>query len=200
MSRKFVRSCPKGGRCYVDVIIYEYAVTSPPFTRGDLLRERAWLKLTPRQASYRLDALVKEGGLTLVGKGRAARYEISERPHGITYVMNLNPLPFETVKSGKKTVEMRLNDERRRYIDKGDFILFVNTETKEELFVNFEARYEYHDFYELYANHDKQTIGYSEDDVADPADMLEYYTEEKIKEHGVLAILISLADKQHLSD
>ena len=195
MARKFVRSCPKGGRCYVDVIIGEYAVTAGEFTRNDTLRERHWLKLTPRQASYRLNALVKEGVLTLRGTGRAARYIITDRSHGLTYRMNLNPRPFESVKSGRKTVEMRLNDERRRYIDNGDYILFVHTETGEELHVKVTGRAEYPSFYELYANHDKISIGYSEDEAADPSDMLEYYTEEQIKKNGALAIFIEKTDE-----
>ena len=192
MARKFVRSCPKGGRCYVDVIIGEYAVTAGEFTRNDILKERGWLKLTPRQASYRLNALVKDGTLTLRGTGRAARYIITDRPHGITYRMNLNPGPFEAIKNGRKTVEMRLNEEKRRFIDKGDYILFVNTETKEELHVKVQGRAEYPDFHELYANYDKVSIGYKEDEIASPDDMLEYYPPEKIKKYGALAILISL--------
>ena len=190
MVRKFARSCPKSGTCHVDVIICEYAAVSGEFTRGDLLCDRAWLGLTPRQASYRLNALVRKGKLTLKGQGRAAKYVITDRPHGVTYTMNLNPGPFEAIKSGRKSVEMRLNDERRRYIDKGDYILFTNTDTGEELFVEVKGRFEYPSFYELYANHDKTTIGYTADEEADPADMLEYYTEEKIKEHGALALLI----------
>ena len=195
MARKFVRSCPKGGRCYVDVIIGEYAVTAPEFTRNDILRERPWLNLTPRQASYRLNALVKEGVLTLRGTGRAARYIITDRPHGITYRMNLNPRPFESVRSGRKTVEMRLNDERRRYIDNGDYILFVHTETEEELFVKVKGRAEYPSFHELYAAHDKISIGYREDEMANPSDMLEYYTEEQIRTHGALAIFIEKVEE-----
>lgn len=196
MSRKFVRSCPKGGTCYVDVIISEYAVGTGEFTRKDILTDRAWLKLTPRQASYRLNALVRKGVLTIKGQGRAARYIIAERPHGITYVMNLNPRPFEAIKSGRKTVEMRLNDERRKYIGKGDYILFTHTETKEELLVKVEGREEYPSFCELYANHDKVSIGYKEEDEASPLDILEYYTEEQIKKHGALALLISKVEEE----
>ena len=194
MTRKFVRSCKNGGRCYADVIICEYAAMTGEFTRNDLLNDRAWLKLSPRQASYRLNALVRENILTLRGRGRAARYVISNRPHGVTYMMNLNPRPFEAIKSGRKTVEMRLNDERRRNIDEGDNIIFVNTETKEELHVRVKGREEYPSFRELYANHDKTAIGYDEKDVADPSDMLEYYTEEKIKVHGALALLIEKSE------
>ena len=196
MARKFSRSCPKGSTCHVDVIIYEYAAVNGEFTRGDLLSDRAWLGLTPRQASYRLSALVRKGGLTLKGQGRAARYVIANRPHGLTYTMNLNPGPFEAIKTGRKSVEMRLNDERRRYIDKGDYILFTNTDTGEELFVEVKGRLEYPSFYELYANHDKTAIGYTADEEADPADMLEYYSEEKIKKYGALALIIEIANKK----
>jgi ASC-1-like (ASCH) protein len=174
------------------VIIYEYAVTTGEFTRKDLLNDRAWLKLTPRQASYRLNALVKDGGLILKGRGRSARYIIADRPRGITYTMNLNPEPFDAIKYGRKTVEMRLNDERRKYINEGDYILFTNTGSKEELLVEVMGRQEYPSFYELYADHNKTAIGYTEDETADPRDMLEYYTEEKIKKYGALAITVKL--------
>ena len=114
----------------------------------------------------------------------------------MTYTMNLNPGPFEAIKTGRKSVEMRLNDERRRYIDKGDYILFTNTDTGEELFVEVKGRLEYPSFYELYANHDKTAIGYTVDEEADPADMLEYYSEEKIKKYGALALIIEIANKK----
>ena len=110
----------------------------------------------------------------------------------VTHEMNLNPEPFESIKSGRKNVEMRLNDERRKGIKKGDYIRFTHTETGEELLVRVEDKIAYSDFAELYAAHDKTTIGYGADDVAHPGDMLKYYTEEKIREYGALAIVISL--------
>ena len=40
--------------------------------------------------------------------------------------MNLNNEPFELIKSGSKTIELRLNDEKRRLLNVGDEILFNN--------------------------------------------------------------------------
>lgn len=195
MARKFVRSCPKGGTCLVDVIISEYAIGNCDFTRRDILSDLPSLRLTPRQASYRLAHLVKNGTLFKTGKGSGAKYNVSHRPDGIYFPMNLNPEPFEAIKSGRKTVEMRLNDNRRKALCKGDFIVFTNTETKEELTVRILGKHVYSDFHELYRNHEKTTIGYGENDVADPLDMLKYYPEEKIKKYGALAIEIEVCEK-----
>ena len=43
-----------------------------------------------------------------------------------THEMKLYPAPFDSIKSGRKTVEMRLNDEKRQLIKIGDRIRFVN--------------------------------------------------------------------------
>ena len=42
--------------------------------------------------------------------------------------MNLNPIPFSLVRNGDKTIELRLDDEKRNCIMIGDDIEFVNTE------------------------------------------------------------------------
>lgn len=42
----------------------------------------------------------------------------------MTHSMQLNPAPFEKIKSGAKTIELRLNDEKRRRIKTGDKIEF----------------------------------------------------------------------------
>lgn len=44
--------------------------------------------------------------------------------------MNLNPSPFEMIKSGRKTIELRLYDEKRQCIEVGDYITFANTENE----------------------------------------------------------------------
>ena len=43
------------------------------------------------------------------------------------YQINLQPGPFQAIKNKEKTIEMRLNDERRKPIQIGDYILFINT-------------------------------------------------------------------------
>ena len=52
--------------------------------------------------------------------------------------------------------------------------------------------YKYKDFAELYKHHNKVSIGYKEDETANPDDMLLYYTREDIEKHGVVGIEISV--------
>lgn len=47
--------------------------------------------------------------------------------------MNLNPEPFGMILSGQKTIELRLNDEKRKLIKVGDRIEFTQTETGKKL-------------------------------------------------------------------
>ena len=46
----------------------------------------------------------------------------------MTHIIRLNPLPFKMIASGEKTIELRLNDEKRRKLNRKDLITFVNTE------------------------------------------------------------------------
>ena len=106
--------------------------------------------------------------------------------------MSLNPGPFVALKSGRKTVEMRLNDEKRQIVKAGDFIRFCNLDTNEQLLVKVVDRIVYPSFYELYSEHDKISIGYTESERAHPSDMLEYYSEDRIKKYGALALIVEL--------
>ncbi len=110
----------------------------------------------------------------------------------VTHFMNLNPAPFNAIQCGSKTVEMRLNDEKRQLISYGDFIKFSNTESGEELLVKVLDRLVYPSFTELYSAHDKISIGYKENENADPSDMLEYYPKERVEKYGALALIIEL--------
>ena len=51
------------------------------------------------------------------------------------HFMNLYPASFDAIRTGRKTVEMRLNDEKRQMIKIGDLIRFTNTVTDEILTV-----------------------------------------------------------------
>ena len=50
----------------------------------------------------------------------------------------------------------------------------------------------YPDFETLYKHHDKISIGYKENEMAEPADMLIYYSKEKVEKYGALALIIEL--------
>lgn len=110
-----------------------------------------------------------------------------------TYYMNLNPLPFNLIKQGKKKIEMRLNKDNRDKINKGDYIIFKNNQSQEIVKVIVTSVSKFSDFEELYKHFDKSLLGYSEDEIANPNDMLLYYSKEMIKEHGVLAIGIKIS-------
>ena len=69
--------------------------------------------------------------------------------------MNLYDLPFKQIKEGSKTVEVRLNDEKRKSLEIGDFIEFKNIETKETIKKEIENLKIYANFEELYDNYDE---------------------------------------------
>lgn len=49
------------------------------------------------------------------------------------HIMNLRPKPFGMIKDGRKTIELRLYDEKRRQIVVGDTIQFMNTEDEQDI-------------------------------------------------------------------
>ena len=104
--------------------------------------------------------------------------------------MNLWDDSFEAIKEGWKTIEMRLDDEKRSLIKVNDVIEFTNTKTNETMSCLVLKLYHYKTFNELYKNHSKLSIGYKENEVANPDDMLAYYTIEDINKYGVLGIEI----------
>lgn len=106
--------------------------------------------------------------------------------------MQLADAPFRAIKSGTKTVEMRLNDERRRGILAGDLILFTHRDNGDTMLARVVSKTAYNSFHELYLCYDKQEIGYTEHEIPDPSDMLMYYTEADIARYGALAIRIEL--------
>ena len=110
------------------------------------------------------------------------------------HYMKLHNSPFLSIKNKTKTIEMRLNDEKRSSIKKGDYIVFTNCENDEKIKTQVVNLYKYTNFEELYKAHDKQKIGYTTNEIANPCDMLKYYSQEQIEKYQVLAIEISLVD------
>lgn len=108
------------------------------------------------------------------------------------FEMNLHPEPFAAIKSGRKDIEMRLYDDRRKAIKVGDTIVFTNNETWEKLNVEVVNLYRFDNFEELYQHFDKIRLGYNEDEIANPKDMERYYSKDNILRYGVLGIEIKL--------
>ena len=113
-------------------------------------------------------------------------------PH--THHLKLRPRPFASIQNGCKTVELRLNDEKRQKIKKGDTLVFTQTETGEIIRTEVLDIRHYPDFEALYQAEDPLTTGYTEGETADPKDMNQYYDENEIKKYGTLAIEIRRID------
>lgn len=106
------------------------------------------------------------------------------------YEMKLNDDAFKLVQEGTKTVELRLNDEKRKLIKIGDFIEFKNNKTSEKLDVIVTGLHKYECFEELYKHFDKVSMGYRVNEEADPDDMNSYYSKEVQEKYGVVGIEI----------
>ncbi len=111
------------------------------------------------------------------------------------HIMNLNPNPMKMIKSGEKTIELRLYDEKRKNISIGDTIKFINTDNNEDIIkVYVKNIYVYDSFKTLYKNLPLQKCGYTQENIntASPKDMEEYYSLEKQNKYGVVGIEIEV--------
>ena len=104
--------------------------------------------------------------------------------------MKLNPAPFEMIKSGQKTIELRLFDEKRQQIKAGDEIVFTNTEDGETLRKTVVKLHRFASFEELYHTLPLLQCGYTSEDVdtAHPSDMEQYYSVGEQNRYGVVGI------------
>lgn len=105
------------------------------------------------------------------------------------HCMNLDRGPFDAIERGEKTIELRLNDEKRRALKAGDEIEFSCAAVDRKLIATVKALHRFKDFNELFRCLPLEKCGYKgRVEEADPADMLKYYSEEKIKKYGALGI------------
>ena len=110
-----------------------------------------------------------------------------------TFDMTLHSGPFQAIASGRKTVEMRLNDERRQNLRVGDFIRFENKDTHETILCEVLELAHFPSFKELYEAYTPIEIGYLEGEEVHYEDMYLYYPRERIETYGALAIRLRRA-------
>lgn len=111
------------------------------------------------------------------------------------HTMKLAPNPFEMIKSGAKTIELRLYDEKRRNIQVGDLIEFVSTENvRDVICVKVTDIFVFDLFETLYKSLPLSECGYTTENVANasPDDMNVYYSKEEQSKCGVVGIKIAL--------
>ena len=112
----------------------------------------------------------------------------------MTHYLTLVDWAFTLIKNKEKTIEMRLNDEKRRNIKRFDEIEFTNLMTNEKIYVWVKQIHPFKSFVELQSHFDKKVLGYKEDEVALPSDMEVFYTKENIEKYGVLGIEVELLE------
>lgn len=106
--------------------------------------------------------------------------------------MNLCPEPFKMIKSGEKTIELRLNDEKRQQVSVGDEIIFNNLNSEEKIKAVVMRIHRFQNFTELYNALPLDKCGYKVNEKADPSDMDIYYSKEQQALYGVVGIEIKL--------
>jgi len=110
----------------------------------------------------------------------------------MTHELHLNNGPFQSIKAGTKTIEMRLFDEKRSKYNIGDILVFENRSTGEILKSKIINLHRFDSFVDIYTRFDKVSLGYTPDDHADPKDMEEYYPIEEQQKYGVVGIEIEV--------
>ena len=115
------------------------------------------------------------------------------------YKMKLHNEPFLAVKSNSKTIEMRLNDEKRRLINVGDTIRFIKIPDMDEyLYADvhaIEVFKNWYDCYEKYFDDDFKERYDSIQDVVDDTYSGGYYTKEDSDKYGCCCLTLSKVRK-----
>ena len=109
-----------------------------------------------------------------------------------TYQMTLTASPFEKIAGGKKTIESRLYDEKRKHIAVGDTIDFVcKNEPTRRISTKVLALYRYQNFSELFSAFLPESFGGSSKDEL-IAEIGKFYSKEDEEKYGVVGIKIQL--------
>ncbi len=106
------------------------------------------------------------------------------------HYMNLVPSAFCKIAEGSKTIELRLNDEKRQKLNCGDTIIFTSKTFSNKVQAKIKRLYKFQDFKALYKALPIEKCGYSENELnsAHYSDMENFYTKEQIEKYGALGI------------
>ena len=116
----------------------------------------------------------------------------------VTHEMSLRQVPFRAVADGRKVIEMRLFDEKRRKIREGDRIRFTLANGTKSVTAEVVGLHRFPSFEALYAALIPVVgavgLGYADGEIPHPEDMLDYYSEDSITRYGVVGIEIKLKE------
>ena len=183
----------------------DVVVVDPPRKGLNADTIEALSKMSPRRIVYvscdpatlaRDVALLKERGYALKNAQAADLFPRCSHVETIALLsrkinvhnMKLNSSPFEMIKSGQKTIELRLFDEKRQQVKVGDKIVFTNTTTGETLNTTVVKLHRFDSFEELYKSLPLLKCGYTTENVdnAKSSDMEQYYSVGEQNKYGVV--------------
>lgn len=111
--------------------------------------------------------------------------------------MGLYEQPMGSIQSGRKTVEVRLNDDKRRKIQVGDTIQFTKVPSEDETLtvevIGLREFPTFRDMYETIPAEDFDAVGDSISEMVEST--YDIYSPEREREWGTLAITIKLLEK-----
>lgn len=110
------------------------------------------------------------------------------------YHMKLDPEPFALIKSGKKSVEARLCDQKRSLLDVGDRIIFTDRGSGESIKTEITRLAYADDFAQLakFCGLARLGCGRGATCARFASDMQKYYSPDDVKKYGVVGIYIAL--------
>lgn len=110
----------------------------------------------------------------------------------VVHKMKLDHQPFQMMQSGQKTIELRLNDEKRQLVKVGDRIEFTDNQNGEKLLTVVKRLHRFDSFEALYEALPLLKCGYTLDTEkrASHKDMERYYSVDRQAKYGVVGIEI----------
>jgi len=102
------------------------------------------------------------------------------------YRLHLLDKYFNLIKSGKKTVEIRLNDEKRQKMKIGSYIEFINNDTNESILCEIVNKKVFESFDEVFNYYKENEIGILKKDINEVISNI--YTKDEIEKNKICAI------------
>lgn len=112
----------------------------------------------------------------------------------MTHHLHLHPEPFTLIKSGRKIIESRLNDEKRQTFKISDTLIFTNREDGSEIRTVIIALHHYSTFTELFSKHKPEKFG-SDNSSELLKEMEIYYPKAEQDKYGVTGIEFKILEE-----
>ena len=107
--------------------------------------------------------------------------------------LQLTAVPFDTIASGKKTIESRLYDRKRKNIQVGDTVIFTNRENPDQtVSAKVISLHPHETFHDLFSHNDPAKFGGESVEWLENQ-INEFYSIDQQKENGVIGIEFELA-------